>query len=47
MAKIGKYGFQIINVVSLRYIELKWLYAINVYLSSLRKIQNDLKAPLL
>ena len=44
MAEIGKYGFQIINVVSLRYIELNELYAINVYLSSLESKQIDLKA---
>ena len=45
MAEIGKYRFQIIKVVSLRYIELKCaIYAINVYLSSLESKQNYLKA---
>ena len=44
MAEIGKYDFQIINVVSLRYIELKCACAINVYLSSLESKQNYLKA---
>ena len=34
MAEISKYGSQIINVVSMRYIS-NALYVINVYLSSL------------
>ena len=44
MAEIGKYSFQIINVIALRYIELKCAFAINVYLSSLESEQNYLKA---
>ena len=47
MAEIDKYGFQIFNVVSLRYIELKCAICNKVYLSSLESKQNYLKAPIL
>ena len=48
MAEIGKYGFQIIIVVSLRYNpgNSNVLYAINVYLSLLESKQNYLNARL-
>ena len=45
MAEIGKYGFQIINVVLLRYIELKCAICYKCVPSSLESKQSYLKAP--